>query len=269
MNNQVAPIRIKVDVTNPGQFFACCGLMELADRMSPSGVEGWFEHGEFCLQSSSSLPELMEKLFAIEPNLMEEPAAGIQADKRIAPLKLPMNGTDALMLDAWTRWEVERRKPKLGSDSYWKFWSGNQGVLTIWQSLRDELGEQLKERVFADSSLFEHKRFMKGRFGFDAQAAWNALDAGYSPNDQVQPVATSPALELLALVGLQRFRPGMMDGFRFEYSTWAVPMQVVSARAASCGVFRLPPAVRLRATVIRRGKYGGLSYATKISGDMA
>jgi CRISPR-associated protein Csb3 len=26
-------ITIKVDVTNPGQFFACCGLLELADRL--------------------------------------------------------------------------------------------------------------------------------------------------------------------------------------------------------------------------------------------
>ena len=26
-------IRIAVDPTNPGQFFACCGLLELADRL--------------------------------------------------------------------------------------------------------------------------------------------------------------------------------------------------------------------------------------------
>ncbi len=28
-----ASMSVKVDVTNPGQFFACCGLLELADRM--------------------------------------------------------------------------------------------------------------------------------------------------------------------------------------------------------------------------------------------
>ena len=26
-----ATIRIRVDLTNPGQYFACCGLLELAD----------------------------------------------------------------------------------------------------------------------------------------------------------------------------------------------------------------------------------------------
>jgi len=28
-------ITVTVDVTNPGQFFACCGLLELADRLWP------------------------------------------------------------------------------------------------------------------------------------------------------------------------------------------------------------------------------------------
>jgi CRISPR-associated protein Csx14 len=32
-------LRIKVDPTNPGQFFACCGLLELADRLW-SGAQG-------------------------------------------------------------------------------------------------------------------------------------------------------------------------------------------------------------------------------------
>ena len=36
------PIRVRVDPTNPGQFFACCGLLELADRLW-DGAEGWFE----------------------------------------------------------------------------------------------------------------------------------------------------------------------------------------------------------------------------------
>ena len=35
---------VAVDPTNPGQFFACCGLLELADRLWP-GAEGWFADG--------------------------------------------------------------------------------------------------------------------------------------------------------------------------------------------------------------------------------
>src|SRR5207244_10619929 len=32
----------------PGQFFACCGLLELADRLW-QGAEGWFEEQRFCI----------------------------------------------------------------------------------------------------------------------------------------------------------------------------------------------------------------------------
>jgi CRISPR-associated protein Csx14 len=35
MSNHTPNIRIPVDLTNPGQFFACCGLLELADRLWP------------------------------------------------------------------------------------------------------------------------------------------------------------------------------------------------------------------------------------------
>src|SRR5689334_2697577 len=37
---------VAVDLANPGQYFACCGLLELAHRMWP-GAEGWFEGGYF------------------------------------------------------------------------------------------------------------------------------------------------------------------------------------------------------------------------------
>ena len=35
-------LAVQVDVTNPGHFFACCGLLELAHRKW-SGVQGWFQ----------------------------------------------------------------------------------------------------------------------------------------------------------------------------------------------------------------------------------
>ncbi len=42
-------ISVRVDPTNPGQFFAACGLLELADRLW-GGAEGWFEDGAFSLR---------------------------------------------------------------------------------------------------------------------------------------------------------------------------------------------------------------------------
>ena len=60
-------IRVNVDPTNPGQFFACCGLLELADRLWP-GAEGWFEKGccEFCLNAAGSLSEIIAEVSSSE-----------------------------------------------------------------------------------------------------------------------------------------------------------------------------------------------------------
>ncbi len=59
-------IRINVDAANPGQFFACCGLVELAHRLW-QGAEGWFENddAEFVLTSPNTrhdIRELIRKL---------------------------------------------------------------------------------------------------------------------------------------------------------------------------------------------------------------
>src|SRR5258708_10459887 len=54
MTNHDASIRIDVDPTNPGQFFACCGLLELAARLW-NGAEGWFMGHEFCLRHAAPM----------------------------------------------------------------------------------------------------------------------------------------------------------------------------------------------------------------------
>ena len=41
-------IKINLDLTNPGQFFACCGLHELADRIWPE-TKAMFDKNAFCL----------------------------------------------------------------------------------------------------------------------------------------------------------------------------------------------------------------------------
>jgi len=57
-------------------------------------------------------------------------------------------------------------------------------------------------------------------FRIDPGPAWNALDVGFSLNEHNVEVESSPATELLASIGLQRFRPVMnkdRDGFRKKY----------------------------------------------------
>ncbi len=63
MSAPPANIAIPLDLANPGQFFACCGLLELADRLW-SGTEGRFDRGHFLMfgPPECSLRALLDRL---------------------------------------------------------------------------------------------------------------------------------------------------------------------------------------------------------------
>jgi CRISPR-associated protein Csx14 len=110
--------------------------------------------------------------------------------------------------------------------------------------------------------LLSRRLLQKGRFGFDPGSAWNALDVGFSPNEHGVEVESSPATELLAAVGLQRFRPVMNDERDgFDYFTWHSPFSPAIATAAMVGAIRDHRAHRYRASVTARGQYAALSFA--------
>lgn len=65
MSDKQANITVPVDVTNPGQFFACCGLLELADRLWP-GVLVQANSGEL-EGTASTYDERIKDPCAIQP----------------------------------------------------------------------------------------------------------------------------------------------------------------------------------------------------------
>lgn len=265
---QGAPIRVRVDPTNPGQFFACCGLLELADRLW-DGVEGWFEDSVFCV-STGTLREVLKGLakeLPIEVTCLDN---GLKVKSLIAPLRLSISGRNNgnLTLDAWMTIRMEKGKIVTGANPPWNFWSGNQTSHKIWGKLRAALQEQVaKWGNQYDENLFSQRLPLSGRFGFDPDAAWNALAVGFSPDAQDIPVSTSPAMELLAAVGLQRFRPSLLDDrMSFVYSTWGQPLAPSVAGAASSSLVIVPPALHFRGRIVSRGSYGALGYSTILNG---
>ncbi len=261
-------IRVAVDPTNPGQFFACCGLLELADRLWP-GAEGWFEKGEFCIACEGTLPELLAILLQNLPERLERMEAnGLEIPEIIASLRFKFGDEPAktLVLDAWNRVTVLRGTAQVISNSPWNFWSGQQTSLRIWTGLREAFLEQVKS--FTDThykALFKQRLFQKGRFGFDPGPAWNALDVGFSLNEHTLEVESSAAVELLAAVGLQRFRPVMQDGREsFDYTTWHVPLPPSVAAAAMSGAITDSQSVRYRGCVVSRGQYAALGVSFPI-----
>jgi CRISPR-associated protein Csx14 len=278
-----ASIRVTVDPANPGHFLACCGLLEVADRLWP-GAEGWFTPGEFRIACGGTLGGILRELVGAKydevlavDNLVVEPL--------LAPLVLTLL-TGEMTLDAWMAVRVVRGVPVVTANSPWNFWSGQQTPRRIWSALRAALEGQLpadepepaparrgrqpaqptRLREEQLPGLFGHRLMLSGRFGFDPGAAWNALDAGFSPNEQGMEVASSPAVELLAAVGLQRFRPRVgRDRETIVYHTWCRPLGPAAAACAAAG--EVPAGLSAwRGRVISRGQYAALGYSVPIRG---
>ena len=181
MTNPEPTIRVNVDVTNPGQFFACCGLLELADRLWP-GAEGWFDYTTFNLSTNGTLREILTRLVRNVPYQLEKVCGDIPVKSIIAPLELKLddNGSQTLVIDFWMRVAIVKGKVQAVSNPPWNCWSGQQTPLRIWLPLRDALGKIIAKHSDEELlRLFTLRSPLKGRFGFDSSAAWNALDLAW------------------------------------------------------------------------------------------
>jgi len=262
-------IRVQVDPSNPGQFFACCGLLELAGRLS-AGSEGWFDRGCFCLTSTVTLQSIFQAMVEEPPEQITLLDDTLEAKPLIAPLRLTLDkarGTK-LQLDAWMTIGFDKGSVACVANPPWNFWSGQQTSLGIWNSLRSVLRVQISDGIADGDDIFFQLVPLSGRFGFDPGSAWNALDAGFSPNEQGIEVASSPAVEMLAAVGIQRFRPRpTKDRDAFIYATWGLPLLPSVAAAAACSAILVPPVIRFLGRAVSRGSYGALGHSTLLEGE--
>ena len=106
-------IRVAVAPTNPGHFFACCGLLEIADRLSP-GAEGWFGDGQFKIACGGTLHELLASAQQIqfagnaeeeaedgEEDEDEEEKAVVTPLEIIAPVTMRLDWWQDINLKPW------------------------------------------------------------------------------------------------------------------------------------------------------------------------
>ncbi len=260
-------IQVVVDPTNPGQFFACCGLLELADRLWP-GAEGSFAKGgrEFLVTCQGTVRELLTYLIENPPAPVSRlELNGLEVAPIVAPLAFSFDGgvSVGLILDAWTQIRVEKGVGQVVSNPPWNFWSGQQTSMRIWTALQTQLTLQVPRLTDTQlEQIFEQRVFQKGRFGFDPGPAWNPLDVGFSPNEQSMEVESSPATELLAAIGLERFRPVMAQNREsFDYFTWCNAYSPAVAASAMAGMVRDRCSLHFRASIVSRGQYAALSSA--------
>jgi len=205
MSNPEPSIRVKVDVTNPGQFFACCGLLELADRLWP-GAEGWFEGAHFLLHApgqsqNNANQRFMEVLRKTTFKATDESDSG-------SPIIINLAGVCDLRVDWWL---------KAVHSASLRTWARG----TSYNLLSSLCSESTNAEDIVSGFGLAAK--MTGRLSVDPRSSWTALDAGFSPNDQNFTVATFPLVEFLAGIGLQRNRPRFHEK-RWYYTTWNSPL---------------------------------------------
>lgn len=252
---------VDVDVTNPGQFLACCGLLELAHRKWP-GAEAWFETGRFNVLASrhSATPgALIDDLLKVEayPGIVCGVIRGsdgkpVDPDK-VAPIEI---GRPVSLRLAWWLDELGSAFTPL------KLWSGRQSSWDVFCKLRESgrLCKNIDERVFDASAP------LKSRFGLDPRSAWDGLNTGFSPNTLDMTVATYWATELLAAIGLTSFALHQSNA-HFYYATWPQPLPVIAARAAAASVVPIIGQKCFKFRLVKRGSFDGFDYAIQIGGE--
>jgi CRISPR-associated protein Csb3 len=245
MSDTRADISIPVDLTNPGQFFACCGLLELADRLWP-GAEGWFERREFRIRSvdqTKSLAELLGEVrdttFNVGDDSQSDDEADTDEDLPIEPVRLHWKTEKlAIHLDWW-------------SDKSIKPWAGSMKERVILRAMLDAI-DPLKPDPFNDLKVVLYKSPKKKNptkkepFYFDPRRGNKShpLDSGFSPDTHKMQSQCCPALEAFCFIGLQRARPastGIVNKSR--YTAWLQPVPANLSAAVVGGIVPSPGSV--------------------------
>lgn len=233
MTEPTPSITVAVDPTNPGQFFACCGLLELADRLWPN-AEGWFSESgrEFKIACEGMLPQLVEAIATAE-------LTHTRPDDLYSSPFVVGNPFRALSVDWWESDQTGAKDLKV--------WAGTMESYGIARAMQ----HAMRDERFRHPDLFdvgmvvmnpEDPGKKKEPYYYDARRAPNAhsRDVGFSANDLALTSTAFPAVEFLCLVGLQVARPAFTDELRiYDYFTWPVPLPTNLLLATTSGTLGL------------------------------
>lgn len=292
MNNPKPSIRINVDVTNPGQFFACCGLLELADRIWP-GAEGWFDQvsrsfflsaatnvrGDTLIESaigcevtntmSSSQVRRRDELSGLLKQLRKDVKATDGAKKKDLELRLKEHGEEKKGLDClWRERPVVIGSPfhlqvdwfldDYSGGSRFKTWAGQQSVIDITRAMSSGVANGRWDKLDPEKWLSQPSDDESVPFNFDSNLGPQAssVDVGYSLDALKVSTRTRPLIEFGAFIGLQRFRPFPVNRENlYRYRVWQAPLTLRVASIAACTVLSLPNSTDFEFRLLYRTKY--------------
>jgi CRISPR-associated protein Csb3 len=167
-------------------------------------------------------------------------------DMEIEELEEEKKALDALrreqpiVLESSFELRIDWFRDEYSGGSRFKTWAGQQSVIDIASAMHAGLSNV---DAGIESTLWNSARGGGLPFNFDSDLGGqgSALDIGFSfdplaANETTRITGTcKPALEILAFIGLQRFRPREIQGQnRFVYAAWRNPLPPSVAAAVEC-----------------------------------
>ncbi|MDE0628543.1 MAG: type I-U CRISPR-associated protein Cas8c [Bryobacterales bacterium] len=253
---------IPVDCRNPGQVFACLGLLEVANALV-NDTKGAFDLGTDCSRAKYRITSrrlhnpvdvVLEFLANAEPTAVAPP--------RWRPKRTPEDPKKIRKLEE----EISKQRQSLTYPCAWpdtsaampieligkcgnrfalthyadgskrnpfKLYSGNRSALQIATRMLRSMSELWhSKRHEVTRRPFDVLTPMGGSFNFDPHGTWTAINVGYSLNTQRHMVTASPIVEILAACGLENARPHEFETRKFRYNVWGVPLPPILARVA-------------------------------------
>ncbi len=259
----MAEARVPVDLLNPGQVFACLGLMEAAEILC-GPCEGSFGYmaGEtrtvFTLRVEGDADPVHETIaflsraeaVAVAPRGSALSAGKwevrtIEAEDATSPSPQPDTPATlpAILTDGGARWlRLDHWADGSSGRDAVKFWAGSGGYPGVALA-RDGLAfiAKLGDNSLTDACVdpFALSSRQSSSFRFDWRRDYVALDAGFSPNDHGGIAMMGfPLVEMLAAIGLQNARPARpnpRDKLAYIYGASNAMLPTVLARAVLGG----------------------------------
>lgn len=227
-------IIIPVDVANPGQFFACCGLLELADLLWPDA------EGHFDLNTLRQVFRIRTTHYAILEDLLRtargltfesddpaSPAVGEDEDDEVSEMvqSIKIQSPVNLLLDWW-------------ADKSIKPWAGRMEAVPILKAMLDAVDPTSLDPL-NQATVAYYKGKKREPFYFDYRRGCNAhpLDSGFSPDTQGFKADCFPTVEAMCFVGLQRARPAPTgEPNQSRYVVWTEPLPINVIAPVVCGL---------------------------------
>lgn len=263
-------ICINLDPCNPGQFYACCGLIELFGLQGIQGrshfeVDGLLPHKATFVIASEAEVDTVKMVAALADATCE----AVQRSVRKSGKQISTEASEQAAKDSTAPVAVYLEAQKVTLDwwmnefwdesSHLKLWAGNQSSLQIFAKFCRLLPKEIDPE-----RLFEFSTMAQGPFGVDPRSAWNALDLGSSLNEQKnKAVRVYPAVEVLAAIGLQGFRPKGSRKTGLGYCLWLSLLPAAVARTACMQPWDGLPNAAYAFRLEGRGSYKYFSFAER------